>query len=75
MRNTVICIALCAALAPVAAAETKTYNLSGFSEISASSSSDVVLKQGPSNRRAIVSSWAASRGRAAGSTARTTPLR
>jgi hypothetical protein len=30
-----------------ASAETRSYNLSGFSEISASSSADVVLKQGP----------------------------
>lgn len=40
-------IGLAAALAFPAWADTRTYNLSGFTAISASSSADVVLKQGP----------------------------
>lgn len=48
MRIQLACTALAAILlAPAALAETKTYNLSGFSGISVSASNNVVLKQGP----------------------------
>jgi hypothetical protein len=43
----VVAVVAAAAIALPAFAETRVYNLSDFTEISASSSADVVLKQGP----------------------------
>jgi hypothetical protein len=46
-RSAIAAVGLVAAIALPAFADTRAYNLSGFTEISASSSADVVLKQGP----------------------------
>jgi hypothetical protein len=45
--SAVTAVGLVVAIALPAWADTRAYNLSGFTEISASSSADVVLKQGP----------------------------
>lgn len=47
MRTTLLCAALAVALAPAATAETRSYNITGFNGVAASSSANVELKQGP----------------------------